>query len=166
MVRRVSQPPIELLFADASSMAEFGAFLMSLPELSWSPREQGQPALVMPPFTTDDNVPQPLRRFLNAHGFAAHGWQLDRNQLRTQRRAYLHERHGEPVSLVSSSGRDLGASARTRISVDGAPSHHDGHTSDKIAPRTVAKRGGSRRCIVRERWTEVCTLVAVQYYLS
>ena len=89
-------------------MVEFGAFLMSLPALSWSPRGQGQPVMVLPPFTTDDTVTQPMRWFLNSHGFVAHGWQLGRNQLRTprlvaavpQRLAQLHEHYEEPVSLV------------------------------------------------------------------
>jgi pimeloyl-ACP methyl ester carboxylesterase len=107
-VRRVSQPPVSQLFAEASSAVEFGAFLMCLPALSCTPPGHGEPVLILPPFTTDDTMTAPMRWFLSSRGFNAHAWLLGRNLMRTprlvqgvpRRLAELHEQYAEPVSLV------------------------------------------------------------------
>ena len=79
------------------------------PWLAAAPRGDGHPVLVFPGLLASDLSTQPLRGFLKAHGYAAHGWKQGRNLgLRPgveadmlDRIDELYERHGRrKVSLV------------------------------------------------------------------
>jgi pimeloyl-ACP methyl ester carboxylesterase len=59
---------------------EFCAFWLTWPWLSSvTPRGDGHPVRVLPGLLADDNSTSALRRFLNAHGYNAHGWKQGRN---------------------------------------------------------------------------------------
>jgi pimeloyl-ACP methyl ester carboxylesterase len=104
-----SRPPSrELLLLELRAIGELNAFFAMAPLLRLSPRGDGHPVLVLPGFTAGDASTRPLRAFLNAQGWNAHGWKLGRNlgpqpgvQAQLQRRlAELAERYGRKASLV------------------------------------------------------------------
>jgi len=98
-----------LLFLEGRAVQELGAFMLLRPWLSAAPRGDGHPVLVLPGLLASDLSTQPLRSFLKAQGYAAHGWKQGRNLgLRPgieasmlDRIDELYERHGHrKISLV------------------------------------------------------------------
>jgi hypothetical protein len=75
------KPPSKLLFAlELRTLPELGGFVASLPLLTaMTPRGDGHSILVLPGLITSDRSTVPLRTFLKARGYAAHGWDLGRN---------------------------------------------------------------------------------------
>ena len=77
------------------------------------PRGDGHPVMVLPGFLGSDTYNNALRRFLSSLGYAVHGWGLGRNlgprdgtlDRLLARFEFLHQRHGEPLTLV---GHSLG----------------------------------------------------------
>src|SRR6266436_1335115 len=72
-------PSTTLMLLEGRAMPEFGAFWLLRPWLSVTPRGDGHPVLVLPGLLADDSSTQPLRSFLNSHGYHAHGWKQGRN---------------------------------------------------------------------------------------
>ena len=78
------------------------------PFLSMAPRGDGHTVLVLPPFGVSDRYTQPLRSLLCQLGYDAQGWELGHNLGLTEeivegvpeRLLELHERTGDPVSIV------------------------------------------------------------------
>lgn len=102
------------LLMEARAGLEFGAGLAAaLPLLASAPRGDGHPVLVFPGMAASDLSTVPLRRWLRALGYAAHGWEQGRNlgpradvmaaSLACIRA--LREQHGAKVSLI---GQSLG----------------------------------------------------------
>jgi len=96
------------LALEGRTLAEFGAFVFSLPLLQLTKRGDGHPVLVFPPFAVNDSYTQPLRWFLGQMGYEVHGWNLGRNLGMTveardrlpERLLETHERDGRKVSIV------------------------------------------------------------------
>jgi hypothetical protein len=109
VAEELSPPSRTLLFLEGRALQELGAFWMMRPWLSAAPRGDGHPVLVLPGLLASDMSTRPLRSFLNSHGYAAHGWKLERNfglragleQAMLERIDELYERHGQrTISLV------------------------------------------------------------------
>ncbi len=105
----IPAPSTALMFLETRAMPELGAFWLMRPWLSVLPGGDGHPVLVLPGLLADDGSTRPLRGFLNAQGYKAHGWKLGRNMgLRGSVEAdmltrieELHDRYGgRKVSLV------------------------------------------------------------------
>jgi pimeloyl-ACP methyl ester carboxylesterase len=87
---------------------EFAAFMGAWPFLAMDPRSDGHTVLVLPPFGVTDRYTQPLRSLLLSLGYRAEGWKLGHNLGLTnkvvdgvpRRLLELHERTGDPVSIV------------------------------------------------------------------
>jgi len=97
---------------------ELGALFATAPLLALAPRGDGHPVMVLPRLLGCDISTEPLRRSLDAIGYAAHPWGLGINT--GPRRGVLercrdcidrlHESHGRTVSLVGwSAGGLVGA---------------------------------------------------------
>jgi pimeloyl-ACP methyl ester carboxylesterase len=77
------------------------------------PGGDGHPVMVLPGFLGSDGYNAYLRRFLTRLGYAVHGWGCGRNlgpregtlERLLERFHFLHERHGQPLTLV---GHSLG----------------------------------------------------------
>ena len=102
-------PSRTLLFLEGRALQELGAFVLLRPWLAAAPRGDGHPVLVLPGLLASDLSTRPLRSFLKAQGFAAHGWNQGRNLgLREgveagmlDRLDELYERYGQrKISLV------------------------------------------------------------------
>lgn len=102
-------PSRALLFLEGRALQELGAFMLLRPWLAAAPRGDGHPVLVLPGLLASDLSTRPLRSFLNAQGYAAHGWSQGRNLgLRDgieagmlERVDDLYERYGHrKISLV------------------------------------------------------------------
>lgn len=78
-VEALRPPSRTLLFLEGRAVQELGAFWMLRPWLAAAPRGDGHPVLVLPGLLASDLSTQPLRSFLNSHGYAAHGWNQGRN---------------------------------------------------------------------------------------
>jgi pimeloyl-ACP methyl ester carboxylesterase len=94
---------------ESRALPELAAFWFMRPWLSTVPRGDGHPVFVLPGLLADDSNTLPLRDFLNAQGYRAHGWKMGRNMgLRENvednmraRFEELFERHGQrKISLV------------------------------------------------------------------
>jgi pimeloyl-ACP methyl ester carboxylesterase len=103
------RPPSKLLMLlEGRALNEFGAFLGTLPLLSFAPRGDGHPVLVLPGLVASDLSTRPLRSFLKGRGYVTSGWRLGRNYgLRdgVQRAMVdlvheLSDEHGRKISLV------------------------------------------------------------------
>jgi pimeloyl-ACP methyl ester carboxylesterase len=87
---------------------EFAAFMGAWPLLSMAHRGDGHTVLVLPPFGVNDRYTQPLRMLLVQLGYRAEGWDLGHNLGLTskvvdgvpRRLLELHERCGDPISIV------------------------------------------------------------------
>ena len=87
---------------------EFASFLALRPMLSFLPRGDGHPVLVLPGFLASDTSTFPLRNLLIGLGYDAVGWDLGRNVQITETRVKamgaclnaLHKRAGRKVSIV------------------------------------------------------------------
>jgi len=72
-------PSRTLLMLEGRALQELGAFWMLRPWIHAAPRGDGHPVIVFPGLLASDTSTRPLRSFLNAQGYAAHGWKLERN---------------------------------------------------------------------------------------
>ena len=102
-------PSTALRLLEARVLPELGAFWLTRPWLSAVvPPGDGHAVLVLPGLLADDSSTHALRSFLNAHGYAASGWELGRNfgmQANLERDMLaridqLFERHERRVSLI------------------------------------------------------------------
>jgi len=106
--QRFKAPTAGELLMELRAGPEFAAFLAAWPMLASAPRGDGHTVLVLPPFAASDQYTSPLRSLLGALGYQAEGWELGHNLGRTsavvdgvpRRLLELHERTGEPVSIV------------------------------------------------------------------
>jgi pimeloyl-ACP methyl ester carboxylesterase len=103
----VGAPPPPLRALEARAPWEYLAGVAARPLLRHTPRGDGHPVLVLPGMAASDVSTRPLRAFLRARGYHAHGWKLGRNtgnRERYERLALrlqaLHARHGRRVSLI------------------------------------------------------------------
>ncbi|MFP5357183.1 MAG: alpha/beta fold hydrolase [Gammaproteobacteria bacterium] len=103
----VRAPSPLLLALEARAPWEYLAGVAAQPLLRHTPRGDGHPVLVLPGMAASDVSTRPLRAFLRARGYHAHGWKLGRNtgnRERYERLALrllaLHARHGRRVSLI------------------------------------------------------------------
>ena len=97
-----------MLMLEGRAFWEFGAMIAAMPWLRRLPRGDGHPVLVFPGMATNDVTTLPLRRFLDALGYATQPWGQGFNfgprdgvlkRCARDVRA-LSERHGRPVSLI------------------------------------------------------------------
>ena len=104
-----SRPPSRLLLAlEVRAIWELQAFLAAYPLLQRAPRGDGHPVLVLPGLAASDVSTKPLRTYLSAQGYAAHGWKQGRNhgphsgvEARIDARlAELVQRYNRKVSLI------------------------------------------------------------------
>lgn len=87
---------------------EFASFMALRPALSFLPRGDGHPVLVLPGFLASDASTAPLRNLLIELGYDAVGWDLGRNVQITEARiegmsrclTQLYERTGRKISLI------------------------------------------------------------------
>ena len=87
---------------------EFASFLALRPMLSFLPRGDGHPVLVLPGFLASDTSTIPMRNLLIELGYDAVGWDLGRNVQITPTRVKamgaclnaLHQRTGRKVSII------------------------------------------------------------------
>jgi pimeloyl-ACP methyl ester carboxylesterase len=120
----IAQPPLSVLWSEARTIPEFFGFLAATPVLQLTPSGDGHPVLVLPPFGSDDRATIVLRSFLASRGHRVHGWGLGRNLMAAprlmagapRRLAELHDRYGQPVSLVGWSAGGLWARLLARQS--------------------------------------------------
>jgi len=76
-----SRPPSRLLLAlELRGILEFQAFFAAYPLLRRAPRGDGHPVLVLPGLAASDVSTRPLRTYLKAQGYAAHGWKQGPNR--------------------------------------------------------------------------------------
>ena len=104
------RPPHDLLALTEAPRAllEFASFVMLRPAMSFLPRGDGHPVLVLPGFMASDSSTVPLRNLLIDLGYDAVGWELGRNVQITNARVKAmsdslishYERSGRTVSLV------------------------------------------------------------------
>jgi pimeloyl-ACP methyl ester carboxylesterase len=104
-----SRPPSRrLLWLEGRALFELQSFFAVYPLLRLAPRGDGHPVLVLPGLAASDDSTRPLRAFLRAQGYHAHGWKLGPNhgprpgaeEKMQARLAELADRHGRPVSLI------------------------------------------------------------------
>jgi pimeloyl-ACP methyl ester carboxylesterase len=104
----IRAPSARLLLLEARAARELALAPLRLRGLHRSlPPGNGHAVLVVPGFGAGDAATRPLRRVLNALGYAAQGWDQGVNlgmrpaikDALNARLAQLHERHG-PVSLI------------------------------------------------------------------
>lgn len=89
-------------------VVEAGAAPLGLPLLTFAPRGDGHPVLVLPGFTGSDSGTWYLRRVLRAKGYSVHRWGLGTNVgphpriVRGMQRRLLElaDHHGRAVSIV------------------------------------------------------------------
>ncbi len=104
-----SAPPSQLLLAlEVRGIWELQAFFAAYPLLRRAPRGDGHPVLVLPGLAASDTSTRPLRTYLKAQGYAAHGWKQGANhgprpgvEAGIEARIIdLFERYGRKVSLI------------------------------------------------------------------
>jgi pimeloyl-ACP methyl ester carboxylesterase len=104
-----SLPPSRLLLAlEVRAIWELQAFFAAYPLLRRAPRGDGHPVLVLPGLAASDISTGPLRAYLRAQGYAAHGWKQGPNRgPRTgveagidARLVELAQRYNRKVSLI------------------------------------------------------------------
>jgi pimeloyl-ACP methyl ester carboxylesterase len=104
-----SRPPSRLLLAlEVRGIWEFQAFFAAYPLLLRAPRGDGHPVLALPGLAASDVSTRPLRTYLAAQGYAAHGWKQGSNhgpRLGVEagidaRLAELAQRYNRKVSLI------------------------------------------------------------------
>ena len=90
------------------AMGELASFVALRPALSFLPRGDGHPVLVLPGFLASDTSTIPMRRLLSGLGYDVAGWELGRNVRLTNKRVKemsaclrrLYQRTGRKVSLI------------------------------------------------------------------
>jgi pimeloyl-ACP methyl ester carboxylesterase len=76
-----SRPPSRLLLAlEVRAIWELQTFFAAYPLLRRAPHGDGHPVLVLPGLAASDVSTQPLRTYLGAQGYAAHGWKQGPNR--------------------------------------------------------------------------------------
>ena len=104
-----SLPPSRLLLAlEVRAIWELQAFFAAYPLLRRAPRGDGHPVLMLPGLAASDVSTGPLRAYLRAQGYAAHGWKQGPNRgPRTgveagidARLVELAQRYNRKVSLI------------------------------------------------------------------
>jgi pimeloyl-ACP methyl ester carboxylesterase len=104
-----ASPPSHLLLAlEVRGIFELQAFFTAYPFLRRAARGDGYPVLVLPGLGASDVSTRPLRTYLKAQGYAAHGWKQGSNHGPRPgvedgidaRLAELHRRYGRKVSLI------------------------------------------------------------------
>jgi pimeloyl-ACP methyl ester carboxylesterase len=104
----VQAPGALMMLLEGRAPWEYAAMLATLPWLKRLPRGDGHPVLVFPGLGATDITTAPLRGFLQDLGYSAYPWKLGFNfgprrgvldAVREQVQR-LHERHGQPVSLI------------------------------------------------------------------
>src|SRR5580704_7534049 len=104
-----SRPPSRLLLAlEVRAIWELQAFLAAYPLLQRAPRGDGHPVLVLPGLAASDVSTRPLRTYLRAQGYAAHGWKQGPNHGQRSgveagidaRLVELAQRYNRKVSLI------------------------------------------------------------------
>ena len=106
--------------------AETAAYFAALPTLSRGPRGDGHSVLVLPGLLADDRSTIALRHLLRRRGYRPHAWGLGRNIGPTRRITEgllrrldeVHERSGQPVSLIGWSLGGILARELTRVAPD------------------------------------------------
>ena len=107
-------PPSRLLLAlEVRGILELQAFFAAYPLLRRAPRGDGHPVLVLPGLAASDVSTRPLRTYLRAQGYAAHGWKQGPNHgprpgVETGMDARLAELAGRYQRKVSLIGWSLG----------------------------------------------------------
>ena len=104
----LSPPSRTLMFLEGRAISELGAFLGALPLLSFAPRGDGHPVLVLPGLVASDTSTRPLRSFLRGKGYAVSGWRQGRNlglrdgvqHAMVDLVQELSDTHGRKISLV------------------------------------------------------------------
>ncbi len=109
-VTTAHRPPSDLLALTEvpRALLEFVSFLALRPAMSFMPRGDGHPVLVLPGFMASDTSTVPLRDLLIDLGYDAVGWELGRNMHITNSRVQAmsdsllshYQRSGRKVSLV------------------------------------------------------------------
>lgn len=104
------RPPSKaLLFLEFRALPELAGYMAALPFLTtMAPRGDGHPVMVLPGFLTSDRSTRPIRSYLSAQGYDAHGWGLGRNlgllpgveQGMVDQVRRLADKAGRKVSLV------------------------------------------------------------------
>lgn len=126
-------PPSLLKVAlEARLVPELWAYSVSYPLLQRAPKGDGHPVMVFPGFLASDVSTVPLRTFLRSRGYTAYGWSQGRNFGRGidtnegvtrdtnvySKLRYLHQKHGEKVSLIGWSLGGLYARELARLAPD------------------------------------------------
>jgi hypothetical protein len=101
-------PSRTLMFLEGRAIHELGAFIGALPLLSFAPRGDGHPVLVLPGLIASDVSTRPLRAFLKSRGYEVSGWQQGRNlglrpgvqDAMVDQLEKVNDVHGRKVSLV------------------------------------------------------------------
>jgi pimeloyl-ACP methyl ester carboxylesterase len=110
---RVGPPSRLLLALEVRGIWELQAFFAAYPLLRRAPRGDGHPVLVLPGLAASDVSTRPLRTYLRAQGYAAHGWKQGPNHgprpgVETGMDARLAELAGRYQRKVSLIGWSLG----------------------------------------------------------
>jgi pimeloyl-ACP methyl ester carboxylesterase len=102
-------PSLALFLSEPGrSTAEFFAFPLAAPWLTWAPRGDGHPVLVLPGLLATDASTVLLRGFIRRLGYPVRGWQLGRNFGPTSvvheglpaTLEHLTQHYNEPATLV------------------------------------------------------------------
>jgi len=103
-------PPSDLLALTEAPRAlmEFASFVALRPAMSFLPRGDGHPVLVLPGFLASDTSTVPMRNLLEGLGYEVVGWELGRNvQINNSRikamsdcLLQLFKRTGRKVSII------------------------------------------------------------------
>jgi pimeloyl-ACP methyl ester carboxylesterase len=105
---RASPPPLAFLALEGRAWLELQAFFLAYPLLRRAPRGDGHPVLVLPGLSAGDLSTRPMRGYLKAQGYAAHGWRQGPNrgprpgveEAMYARLEELAERHQRKVSVI------------------------------------------------------------------
>ena len=103
-------PPSDLLalMEAPRGLMELASFVALRPAMSFLPRGDGHPVLVLPGFMASDTSTVPMRNLLEQLGYDVVGWELGRNVQITDARiaamadclVRLHRRTGRKVSII------------------------------------------------------------------
>lgn len=104
----IQAPPLRLLLLELRVLAEAPSFFIRSSVLRGLPRGNGAPVIVIPGFGAADLDTASLRRALRKLGHSVYGWGQGRNlgmrpairNALADQLKRLHQRHGQPVSLI------------------------------------------------------------------
>ncbi len=97
-----------LMMLEFRAMYEGAALIPAAPWLARQPKGHGQPVMVLPAFTGNDNSTNVLRSYISRLGYASYPWGLGRNlgmrdelyQKLQHQLVALADKHGEKVRLI------------------------------------------------------------------